>query len=122
MANATPALSKLVLDHLFGVTAWVMPTSLTFALYTDANAVTEVAGGSYTRQTLTSPAVAAGAQQTATTAVVTFTNMPACTIYSVAILDSTGLILLIENYTTGVVVLAADTVSYSAGQIVTKAL
>lgn len=124
MANATPALSKLVLDHLFGVSTWTPPAQTYLALYTDVDTESEVTGGSYARQAIDSPAVVTGEQQTENEADVTFTGMPACTVRAISICDATtaGNKLLTLALTSPVPVTAGDSVTFGAGTVTTKAL
>jgi hypothetical protein len=81
-----------VLDWINGLTATAPTTPLKVALVTaagdDATAGTEVAGGSYARQTLTVAAATGGAATNS--ADLLWSNMPACTIVGWEIWDSAG--------------------------------
>lgn len=82
-----------LLDASLGTAAFTAPTApIKVALMTvagsDSAAGTEVAGGSYARQSVTFGAASAGAASN--TGAVTFTNMPTCTVVGVEIYDSAG--------------------------------
>lgn len=84
---------NLMLDWINGVGTPTRPTTpLKVALVTaagsDSAAGTEVAGGSYARQSLAVAASVSGA--TANSADVVFTGMPAATVVGVEIWDSAG--------------------------------
>ena len=81
--------ANAVIDWIRGVTP--PPVSgLTLALYTTAPTVstagTQVTGGSYAPQTVTLSAASGGASSN--TAVVTFVNLPTCTVVAAALRDS----------------------------------
>ncbi len=96
----------VVLNTLLRATAFTAPTAVYVALYTvaptDAGGGTEVTGGSYARQAVTSSlANWAGTQGAATTVastgtsgttsnntVITFASMPACTVTGMALMDA----------------------------------
>jgi hypothetical protein len=94
--NMTDVAENLALDWINVVGTPTRPTGpLKLALLTaagsDTAAGTEVvdAGGStYTRQTATLAAASSGA--TSNTNLISFANMPACTVLAVAIYDSAG--------------------------------
>lgn len=94
--NLTDTAENLALDWINVVGTPTRPTSplklaLLTAISSDSAAGTEVtdAGGSaYTRQTATVSAASGGA--TSNTNLISFTNMPACTVVGVAIYDSAG--------------------------------
>lgn len=123
MANATPLLSKLVLDHMFGITLWTPPAGIYLALFTDAGATVEVVGGSYIRKQVTAPAVIAGQQQTANNAPVSFTSMPACQVVAGALMTavSAGDKYLFVPVPVPIGVLVGDTVTFANGQITSRA-
>lgn len=82
-----------LIDAALGTAAHVAPTApikvaLVTALGSDAAAGTEVAGGSYARQSVTFGAAAAGSASNS--GAVTFLNMPTCTVVGVEIYDSAG--------------------------------
>jgi hypothetical protein len=90
VANLTLTASNQALAWLFGLTATAPDGDLTIALVT-ANgtasaAGTEVAGGTYERQTLTVAAPTGGA--TSNAAEIVFAGMPACTVVGVEVWDS----------------------------------
>jgi hypothetical protein len=80
------------LDFILGLTPTAPTTPLKVALVTangtDTAAGTEVAGGSYARQTLSVGAAASGA--TSNSADLVFAGMPAATVVGVEIWDSAG--------------------------------
>ena len=78
---------------------------------------TEVAGGSYARQTIAM--TAASSESAANTAAITFTNMPACTVTHVDIYDSNGTPRRCwwGQLSTPIPVLAGASLSFSAAQI-----
>ncbi len=81
-----------LLDHVLGTTSYTKPTTYV-ALYTvapsDSSAGTEVSnsgGSSYARQAASFSAASGGA--TSNSANIDFTDMPACTVVAIGILDS----------------------------------
>ena len=91
--NLVNTAENLMLDWINGVGTPTRPTTpLKVALVTangsDSAAGTEVAGGSYARQSLTVAASVSGA--TSNSADVVFTGMPAATVVGVEIWDSAG--------------------------------
>lgn len=91
--NLTDAAELLVLDWVNGVGTPTRPTAplkvrLMTANGSDSAAGTEVAGGSYTAQSVTLGAASAGAATN--TADVTFTGMPAVTVVGLEVWDSAG--------------------------------
>lgn len=81
-----------LLDHVLGTTTYTKPTTYV-ALYTvapsDSSAGTEVSnsgGSSYARQAASFSAASGGA--TSNSSNIDFTNMPACTVVAIGILDS----------------------------------
>lgn len=120
--NIVQTEANRLLDASFGTAAYVAPTgamkvALLTANGTNTAAGTEVAGGSYARQTLTMGAAAAGVASNTNT--ITFTNMPAATITGVDIYDSAGSPrrawqgALTASKTTG----AGDTLSFAPASI-----
>ncbi|RNL66230.1 hypothetical protein EFK50_00980 [Nocardioides marmoriginsengisoli] len=67
-----------------------MKVALTTTLCTASAAGTEVAGGSYARQSIAGSMAAASAGSKSSNAAITFSNMPACTWNDVFVADSTG--------------------------------
>ncbi|MET9150054.1 hypothetical protein ABZX82_02045 [Streptomyces griseoflavus] len=92
MANLTLTASNQALAWLFGLSATGPSGTLKVALVTASGtasaAGTEVAGGSYARQTLTVAAPTGGA--TSNAAEILFAGMPACTVVGVEVWDSAG--------------------------------
>lgn len=91
--NLTNTAENLGLDWINGVGTPARPTTplrvaLVTANGTDAAAGTEVAGGSYARQSLTVAAAVSGA--TSNSADLVFAGMPAVTVVGVEVWDSAG--------------------------------
>lgn len=90
--NLSNTAENRALDWILGLTSTAPTTPLKVALVTangtDAAAGTEVAGGSYARQTLTVGAASGGA--TSNSADLVFAGMPAATVVGVEIWDSAG--------------------------------
>jgi hypothetical protein len=91
--NLVNTAENLTLDWINGVGTPTRPTTpLKVALVTaagsDSAAGTEVAGGSYARQSLTVAAAVAGAASNSADLV--WTGMPACTVVGVEIWDNAG--------------------------------
>lgn len=91
--NIVDAEENRLLDASLGTAAFTAPTTpikvaLLTANGTDSAAGTEVTGGSYARQTVTFAAASAGA--TSNTALLRWSNMPACTVTGIEIYDSAG--------------------------------
>lgn len=91
MGAMTDYLANKVRDHVLRNTSYTSPTTVYLGLLTtaatEAGGGTEVTGGSYARQAITFNAGTA-AGEAEQNAAVTFTNMPACTVVSVAIYDA----------------------------------
>lgn len=124
MANATPLLSKLVLEHMFGVAIWTAPVDIFLALYTDTAATIEVVGGTYSRKVMDIPALVANATQSSTTLAVTFPGMPAVSINGYALLDAavgTNRLMFLP-LGAPLVVAAGDSVVFAAGQLTARAI
>lgn len=93
MSGLATSIATKIVDHVNSVSAFTAPTAPLKARLMTANgsagaAGTEVAGGSYTPQTVTFGAASAGAASNS--ANVTFTGMPAATVVGVEIWDSSG--------------------------------
>jgi hypothetical protein len=112
-----------LLDASFGTATYTAPTTpmklaLVTVLGTATAAGTEVAGGSYARQTLAMSAASAGSASNS--AVITFSNMPAVTVVGVDVYDSAGSPRrcwfgpLATNRTTA----AGDNISFAVASIV----
>jgi len=120
--NLVLAESSRLVDASFGTAAYTAPTTpMKLALMTangsNTAAGTEVAGGSYARQSLVMAAASAGVAVNSGT--VAFTAMPAVTVTGVEIYDSAGsprrawVGALTTPRTTG----AGDTLSFAASSI-----
>lgn len=80
--------NKLI-DHILGTATYAKPTvyiSLYTVAPTDSTSGTEVTGGSYARQIATFSSASSGA--TSNTGNIDFTNMPACTVVAVGVMDA----------------------------------
>lgn len=89
MANATDYAEEQALALCTGTASTPPATPMTLALVTvvgdDATPGTEVTGGSYARQQIT---FTTGGSAVSNDTLVSFTNMPACTVVGVEIWDS----------------------------------
>lgn len=122
MADNLPnIIENQLLDALVGTTAYTVTGPIKLALVTangdDATAGTEVAGGSYARQTITFGAAASGA--ITNSASISFAGMPAATVVGIEIYDSAGTPkrLAYGALTTSRVVTAGDTVQFASSAI-----
>jgi len=119
--NLSDAAENALLDHLFGTASYTIATPIKLALSTsdgtDSTAGTECTGGSYARQTIAFTSAASGS--TGNTALITFTNMPACTVHGIEIYDSTGTPKRLAYGTLAAdkTVTAGDTLSFAIGAI-----
>ena len=119
--NLSDYLENKLLDHFLGTTSYTMPTPIYVALYTaspnDAGGGTEVAGGSYARQTATFDAAASGATQNDTD--IDFVNMPSCTVVAIGIHDalSGGNLLVHGTLTANKSLDAGDTLRIATGDL-----
>lgn len=119
--NLSDYLENKLLDHFLGTTSYTMPTPIYVALYTvapnDAGGGTEVAGGSYARQTATFDAAASGATQNDTD--IDFVNMPACTVVAIGIHDAltSGNLLVHGTLTANKSLDAGDTLRIATGDL-----
>lgn len=119
--NLTDLAENALLDHLVGTASLTITTPIKLALVTatgtDAAAGTEVTGGSYARQTITFSAASSG--QIANNAVISFTNMPACTVTGIDVYDSNGTPkrLFYGPLTASKTVAAGDTLQFAASSI-----
>ena len=126
MAALVTVEADALLDATSGEAAYTAPTTpikvaLDTAVGSATAAGTEVAGGSYARQTATFSAAASGS--ITTSAALTYTGMPACTVTAVDEWDSAG--TPVRRWwgllTASKTVNAGDTFSIAAGSY-TKAL
>jgi len=110
-----------LLDHILRNSAFTQPTALYVALYTsatdDTTGGTEVAGGSYTRQTAAFTAAAAGLADNS--AAINFAGMPAATVTHVAICDAltAGNRLFHGALASAQVVVAGNTFTFAIGSL-----
>lgn len=125
MSNVVQVESNHLVDASLGTTVYANPTGATkLALVTAAGsntaAGTEVAnagGSSYSRQTITFNAASAGSASNS--AIVNFTNMPACTVVGVEIWDSAGTPIrrYFGNLASSKTTALGDTLSFAAAAI-----
>jgi hypothetical protein len=114
-------LRSALLKHAVGKTAFTMPSNKYLALFTSdptINAVgTEVAGGSYARQSITWGTEANGG--IANSNVINFTNLPACTITHWAIYDASsgGNMLYFGPFEINIVRTAGQAIDLAAGAV-----
>ena len=119
--SATDYLELKLLDHCLRNTAFTQPAALYMALHTadpgETGTASEVAGGSYARQTIAFNAASAGVA--VSSAAVNFAGMPAVTVthFSVKDASSGGNTLFVGALTTPQTVSVGVTLSFSAGQV-----
>lgn len=119
--NLVIAEANRLLNASLGSAAYVAPTgpmklALTTTTGTNAAAGTEVAGGSYARQTIAfALSTAASASNSG---IVTFTALPACTITAVEIYDSAGRRAWTGPLSATRTVLAGDSLSFAVASLV----
>lgn len=110
-----------LVKHAIGNASFTMPAGAYLALFTSdptvAGTGTEVAGGSYTRQSITWAAEAGG--RIANSGTINFTNLPACTVTHWAIYDavSAGNLLYFGAFEINVVRTAGQAIDIVAGNI-----
>ena len=118
--SLTNAAETAVLEALFNTSdVYTAPfkCALVTVIGTDSSAGTEATGGSYARQTISFAAASSGS--ITTSADLTFTLMPACTVVGIDIYDSNGSPIrvawasLASNKTVG----AGDTLVIPAGSL-----
>lgn len=117
--SATDYLEARIIDHTLGTTTYTKPTGVYIALFTvtpsESGAGTEVTGGSYARQVATfTSAVSTGSATN--TALLTFSNMPSCTVVAAAIMDAVTGGNILYYYT------LPNAKTYNAGDTATIAL
>jgi hypothetical protein len=119
--NLSDYLENALLNAVLRATSYTSPTTVYLALFTtptsDAAPGTEVSGGSYARQAVTFAAPSGGLASNS--GVITFSNMPACTITHSAIMDAlTGGNMLFQGSLPSARTLAvADSVTFAVGSI-----
>ena len=123
MAAMSNYLENKVLDYVLRDQADWAPTAVYLALHTadptDAGSGAECSGGSYARPAITFNAAHATAGTIDNSSAEEFTNMPACTVTHIGILDaaSSGNLLFYGAVTASKAVGAGDTISLSAGSL-----
>lgn len=119
----TDYLEDKLRDHVLRHVAYTSPAAVYLRLFTtatsDAGGGTEVTGGSYTGQAVTFQAGGAGSGAADNSAVVTFANMPACTVTHAAIFDAAtgGNMLLHAALPASKTVNAGDSLTFAIGDI-----
>ena len=120
----THYLANRLLDHVLRNTAYTSPATVYVALFTvvpgvDGTGGTEVTGGSYARQALSSSAAAAG--MATSSAALTFPSMPAATVRGAGLFDATpaGNLLTVTTFQTPVSVAAASDFVVPVADVVT---
>lgn len=119
--NLTNTAENKMLDALVGTASYSADTPIKLALVTangnDATAGTEVSGGSYARQTITFTSASSGSIGNA--GVVSFTNMPTCTVVGIELWDSAGTParLAYGSLTSNKSLTSGDTLEFAIGSI-----
>lgn len=119
--NLTNTAENKMLDALVGTASYSADTPIKLALVTangnDATAGTEVSGGSYARQTIAFNAASSGSIDN--DAVISFTNMPTCTVVGIELWDSAGTParLAYGSLTSSKALTSGDTLEFAAGSI-----
>ena len=119
--NLTNTAENKMLDALVGTASYSADTPIKLALVTangnDATAGTEVSGGSYARQTITFNAAASGSIDN--DVVISFTNMPTCTVVGIELWDSAGTParLAYGSLTASKALTSGDTLEFAIGSI-----
>jgi hypothetical protein len=117
----TDYLEDKLLDHVLRNTPYTPPTSVNLAFFTeaptDAGGGVEVVGGGYAAQPVTYGAPVTGSSSN--TAVVNYTNLPACTVVAVGLKDESGNILFYEVLANPVTYTAGQNISVPVGDIIT---
>lgn len=123
MASMTEYLRDALCKHVTTHTSYTSPTTLYLALYTTtttaAGGGTEVSGGSYVRKTCAFTFGTTGTGTSSNTALITFTNMPACTVTDMALMDAStsGNMLLHGALGTPKVVASGDSFAVSIADV-----
>lgn len=126
MANFSNYLEDSVVNGTLRGTTYTAPATVYVALFTDSSSLVnleagtitnEVTGGSYARLAATFSAPTNGA--TATSAALTYENMPAGTVSFVAVMDAltVGNVLYYGALTTARTLTAGDTFTIAAGDL-----
>jgi hypothetical protein len=119
--NLPDTIENQLLDALVGTSAYSVTTPIKLALMTangsDSAAGTEVTGGSYARQTIAFDAASSGS--ISNNALISFTDMPSCTVVGIEIYDSAGSPkrLAYGALTSSRTVTSGDTVQFSAAAV-----
>lgn len=119
-------LERKILDHVLGVAAYTMPTSVYLALYTsnpnEDSSGAEVTGGSYTRQLVTFNAASTDVSNVSTSTSsnqVVFGSMPTAVVTHAAICDAAngGNVLYYMTLAASKSLTAGDDLTIDAGDI-----
>lgn len=123
MASLSDYAELKLLDHLLGVTAYTMPSSIYMALYTaapnDAGGGTEVAGNGYSRQAASFGSAASG--QAANDAAITFAavggNWGTVTHFALFDASTSGNMLVHDALTADRTILDGDELVFAIGDV-----
>jgi hypothetical protein len=116
-------LRTAAVKHNLGITSFTMPTGCYLALYTSNPTVsdtgTEVTGGSYARQNLSSKFGSESGGIVASNASVTFSSMPACTVshWGIRSASSGGNLLYFGAFDLPIVLNSGDSFTIASGDI-----
>lgn len=120
----TNYLEAAILDHIFNGVPYTAPTDIYLSLYTAAMTDvgtdgTEMVGGSYARQVVTSSMATSPDGRVSSNAVVTFTNLPAGTIVAAGLHDAAtgGNMLYYTTLTSPRTVVGGDSLTVAIGDL-----
>ena len=129
MTAMTNYLEDKLIGHVFMGVAYTMPSGLYVSLFTTmptdlGNDGVEPSGGSYARQSAPPGATgwtqtAGGAGKASNTALLTFTNMPACTVVGIGVWDALtgGNLLTFGTAAAPRTVVLGDAITVAAGGV-----
>ena len=123
MTAMSDYLEVALLNHVFRATPYTAPTTIYVALFsvatTDAGGGTELAGGSYARQSSTYVAPTSGIGKISNAAVLTFSNLTAGTVVGVGTFDALtlGNLLMYGPLTAQRTVVAGDNLTFAIGDL-----
>lgn len=119
----THYLADELLDHAFRNVAYTSPASVHLALFTaipdQSGGGTEVVGGSYARQQVTSGAAALGVLTNSSA--ISFPGMPACVVVGAGVFDASvaGNLLVYSPFAVAVTVAVGSTFNVPTADVVT---
>lgn len=120
--SKTNYLENKILDHVTGRTTYTKPSAVYLGLFTAAptetTGGTEVTGGSYARQAITFGSAAASGS-ISSTAIVTFSAMPAATVTYCGVFDAStsGNLLYYKQLPSSITTVAGDDIVFPIGNI-----